>query len=240
MQRPDPVFGENGETPLHVVARRWDVPLAERLLPAAPTRCVSARGRTPYAIAELNANRAVADWLLSRGAAGELSPVDRLVSACTRARRTTAADMLAAHAVICATKSDRTLRNAVWCRRPGRFGRDRSITCAGLDPNRGDEEIGKTAFHCAAMAGHADAVRLLLEHGARPVRVTGSSTLPPLVWAAEGARSQGGDEAEYARVGACCWMPVPGSSGIRGRSPLTPFSRQLTSGAAPDGRGQHD
>ena len=198
---PDPVFADNGEAPLHVVAKRWDVPLAEALVArgADPTRR-RADGRTPYAIAELNANRAVADWLLSRGAAGELRPVDRLVSACARGERKTAADLLAAHPDLRAEIGSEHYAAMYRAAEEGDLAALDALLAIGLDPNRGDEEIGKTALHCAAMAGRADVVRLLLDHGASPDARDREFNAPPLVWAAEGA-SHAGDESEHDRVG---------------------------------------
>ena len=198
---PDPVFADNGETPLHVVAKRWDVPLAEALVArgADPTR-KRADGRTPYAIAELNGNRAVADWLLSRGAAGELLPIDRLVSACSRGDRKAAADMLAAQPDLRAEIGGEHYATLYRAAEQGDLPALEALLEIGLDPNRGDEEIGKTALHCAAMAGRADAVRILLEHGASPATRDREFNAPPLVWAAEGA-SHAGDDSEHARVG---------------------------------------
>ena len=93
----DPIFAANGETPLHVAARRWDVAIVESLAQhGADLRRRRADGRTAYAIAELNGNRAVADWLRAHGAADELSAVDRLVAACGRGDRAAAEAMLAA------------------------------------------------------------------------------------------------------------------------------------------------
>ncbi|MGH8200336.1 MAG: ankyrin repeat domain-containing protein [Steroidobacteraceae bacterium] len=199
---PDPVFTENGETPLHVVAKRWDAPLAEALVArgADPMR-KRADGRTPYAIAELNANRAVAEWLRSRGAAAELPPVDRLVSACTRADRKTAADMLAADPDLRAQIGPEHYATLYRAAEQGDLPALEALLAIGFDPNRGDDEIGKTALHCAAMAGHVDAVRMLLAHGASPGARDREFNAPPVVWAAEGARSHAGNDAEYARVG---------------------------------------
>ncbi len=92
---PDPVFAENGETPLHAVAASWDVSLAEELVNrGADIARPRNDGRTPYAVAELSGNRDVAAWLLAHGASGELSDVDRLVSACSRGDKVAALDML--------------------------------------------------------------------------------------------------------------------------------------------------
>lgn len=200
--QPDPVFAENGETPLHIVAQRWDVPLAEALVArgADPTRR-RADGRTAYEIAELNANHAVADWLRGRGAAGELRSVDRLVSACSRGDRETAAAMLAADPDLRTRLGSEHYATLYRAADQGDLAALEALLAAGLDPNRGDEEIGKTALHCAAMAGHADAVRVLLDHGASPDCRDREFNAPPLVWAAEGARSQPGRNTGHARVG---------------------------------------
>ena len=199
---PDPVFPDNGETPLHVAAKGWDVPLVEALVArgADPTRG-RADGRTPYAIAELNANRAVADWLRARGAAGELRPIDLLVSACSRGDRKTAVDMLAAHPDLRGEIGGEHYASLYRAAEQGDAGALEALLAIGLDPNRGDEGIGKTALHCAAMAGQADAVRILLDHGASPAARDREFNAPPLVWAAEGARSHGGAQSEYDRVG---------------------------------------
>ena len=198
----DPVFAENGETPLHVVARRWDVALAEALVSrgADPTR-KRADGRTPYAIAELNANRAVADWLLSQRAAGELLPIDRMVSAASRGDRATVASLLAAQPALRNEIGNEHYATLYSAAERGDAAALEALLAAGLDPNRGDEEIGRTALHCAAMAGRLAAVRVLLDHGASPDVRDREFDAPPLVWAAEGARSHLENEADYARIG---------------------------------------
>src|SRR6266540_3936137 len=76
---PNAVFSGNGETPLHVAARAWDVPMMEALVShGGDIARRRADGRTPYALAELNGNHAVAEWLLAHGASPELSDLDRL------------------------------------------------------------------------------------------------------------------------------------------------------------------
>src|SRR5262249_7605148 len=94
---PDPVFAENGETPLHVVAASWDVALAEELVGrGADVGRGRGEGRTASAMAALFGKRDVAAWLLAHGAPAELSPVDRLVAACSRADRPAVDEMLRA------------------------------------------------------------------------------------------------------------------------------------------------
>jgi ankyrin repeat protein len=198
---PDPVFAENGETPLHVVAASWDAALAEELVNrGADIARPRADGRTPYAVAELNGNRDVAAWLLGHGAPGQLSDVDRLVSACSRGDAAAAAAMLEARP---------DLRGAIGPEHYGAFYRaaerndtgalDTMLAC-GFDPNRGDESIGKTALHVAAMEGWPDAVRVLLSHGASVAVRDREFKAQPLIWAAEGSRTRRADR-DHAAVG---------------------------------------
>ena len=198
----DPVFAANGETPLHVAASRWDVAMVEALVQRGAD--ISRRrtdGRTPYAVAELNGNRAVAEWLRARGASTEIPPVDRLVAACARGDRATAEAMLAERPRLrdeIAPEHYVALHHAA---EQGDVAVLSLLLDCGLDPNRGDEEIGKTALHSAAMAGQADAVRLLLARGASPDTRDREFHGQPLVWAAEGSRSHRDRAWEYAEVG---------------------------------------
>src|SRR6185503_5980703 len=159
-----------------------------------------ADGRTPYAVAELNGNREVAAWLRAHGAAGEVSAADRLVAACSRGDRAAAAAMVAA---------DPDLRGAIGPEHYAAFYRaaERNDTDAieamlacGFDPNRGDESIGKTPLHVAAMEGWPDAARLLLAHGASVAVRDREFKAQPLIWAAEGSRRPR-DGRDHAAVG---------------------------------------
>jgi ankyrin repeat protein len=198
----DPVFAANGETPLHVAARRWDVALVEALVRRGAD--VSRRrldGRTPYAVAALNGNRAVADWLRTHGASDELEPVDRLVAACARGDRAAAEAMLATRPAL---RGEIVAEHYVALHQAAEQGDVAALALmldCGFDPNRGDEEIGKTALHSAAMAGRPDAVRLLLVRGASPDTRDREFHGQPLVWAAEGSRSHADRARDYAEVG---------------------------------------
>ena len=198
---PNAVFAENGETPLHVVARAWDVPLAEAMVAhGAEIERKRADGRTPYAVAELNGNRTVADWLLAHGASPELSEVDRLVAACSRGDRHAAEALLAGNPRL---RDEITDDHYIAFHQAAERGDVRALeamlTC-GFDPNRPDAGIGKTALHTAAMEGWPEAVRLLLAHGASVQARDREFHGQPLIWAAEGSR-QGREGRDFAAVG---------------------------------------
>ena len=199
---PDPVFAANGETPLHVAAQQWDVAIVEQLVErGADVSRRRADGRTPYAVAELNGNRAVADWLRAHGAADELEPVDRLVAACARGDRAEAESLLAARPSLREEITDTHYVALHQAAEQGDVAVLALLLDSGFDPNRGDAEIGKTALHSAAMAGQPDATRLLLARGASPDTRDREFNGQPLVWAAEGSRSHADRAREYAEVG---------------------------------------
>lgn len=200
----DPVFAANGETPLHLAAAGYGVDLLEALARrGADLRRPRRDGRTPYALAELNGNRAAADWLRARGAAGALRPVDELVAACSRGDRAAAERLLASqpglrqqlgpeHYPVFYRAAERNDTAAL-----------EALLAAGFDPNRGDEEMGMTVLHRAAMAGWPQAIEVLLAHGASPAARDREFHCTPLYAAAEGAR-RGTDipiECDFATVG---------------------------------------
>jgi ankyrin repeat protein len=213
---PDPVFAPNGETPLHVVAASWDAALAEELVNrgADVNRC-RADGRTPYAVAELNGNRDVAARLLLHGASNELSTVDRLVAACSRGDRSAAAAILTQRPDV---------RDEIGPQHYAAFYRAaerndvaalEAMLACGFDPNRGDESIGKTSLHVAAMEGWPEATRLLLAHGASVAVRDREFAAPPLIWAAEGSRTSrtARDHAAVGRLLLEAGSPVEWQTG---------------------------
>lgn len=200
--QPDPVFAENGETPLHVVAKRWSVPLAEALVGrGADVSHPRKDGRTPYAVAELNGNLSVADFLMQRGAPTQMEAVDRLVAACNRGDGEAAQALRDGNPGLAARIEPEHYATLYLAAERGDTCAVEALLDSGFDPNRGDEEIGKTALHCAAMAGRVDTVRLLLARGGSPEVHDREFDGTPLVWAADGARSHGGDSADHVEVG---------------------------------------
>jgi ankyrin repeat protein len=199
---PDPVFAVNGETPLHVAAAQWDVALVESLVQrGADVSRRRADGRTPYAMAELNGNREIADWLRAHGAPDDLLPVDRLVAACGRGDRAAAETLLAERPALRDEITDAHYATLHRAAEQGDVAVLALLLDCGFDPSRGDAEIGKTALHSAAMAGRPDSGRLLLARGASPDVRDREFNGQPLVWAAEGSRSHADRANEYAEVG---------------------------------------
>jgi ankyrin repeat protein len=208
---PDPVFAPNGETPMHVVAAQWDAALAAEL--AARGADISRRrhdGRTPYAIAAVNGNRDVAEWLAAHGAPVELAPVDRLVGACSRGDRETVDALLRAQPDLARQIGAQHYAAFYKAAESNDTRALEAMLACGFDPNRGDESIGKTALHAAAMEGWPEAVRVLLAHGASVTARDREFKAQPLVWAAEGARMQrtGRDHASVGRQLLAAGSPV--------------------------------
>lgn len=198
---PNAVFSENGETLLHVAARAWDVPVVEAMVArGADIDRRRADGRTPYAVAELNGNRAVADWLLAHGASPELLDVDRLVAACSVGDRATVQALLARNPGLEREITDDHYNALHQAAERNDVRALETMLTAGFDPNRPDGSIGKTALHSAAMEGWPDAVRVLLAHGASVHVRDREFNGQPLIWAAEGSR-QGRDGRDFAAVG---------------------------------------
>jgi len=192
-------WGKDGEAPLHVAARRWDVAMVERLVDhGADVSRRRADGATPYALAQLYGNPEIAAWLLAHGAVDELSLLERFIAACARGDRPAADALLAAHPSL---RSELTPEHHLMLHRPAESGNTRvleTLLACGFEPNARDNER-VTPLHRAAMGGHVDAVRVLLEHGADINALDGMFSASPLVWAVEG-RSHARPGADYVGV----------------------------------------
>lgn len=199
---PNAVFKENGETPLHAAARGWDVTLAQRMLDrGAELDKRRTDGRTPYAVAELSGNRAVADRLLQQGAAAQLSEVDQLVAACSRGDRSSALTLLSRNPSLRDQINEDHYTAFHQAAERGDISALEAMLACGFDPDRPDAGIGKTALHSAAMAGQPEAVRILLAGGASVDIRDREFNGQPLIWAAEGCRNHDAKGMAYAEVG---------------------------------------
>lgn len=214
-------WGEVGEAPLHVAARRWDVPLVERLVQhGADVSQRRSDGATPYALAELHGNVEIAAWLLAHGATDELSPLDRFIAACARGDRARAEAMLDTRPSL---RAELRPEHHLMLNRPAESGNaavlETMLGC-GFDPDARDKD-NVTPLHRAAMGGHPDAVRTLLEFGANVNALDGMFAATPLVWAVEGrsnAKRAGGDYVAVARIliaagSSVEWAPPAGAPG---------------------------
>lgn len=213
-------WGEDGEAPLHVAARRWDLPMVELLVRHGADRLRRrADGRTPHTLAELHGNHDIAAWLAAHGGGDDLSPIDRFVAACARGDRAAAQALLERQPGL---RGDLTREHHLMMQRPAESGRadvlEAMLSC-GFDPNVGDKDQ-VTALHRAAMAGYADAVRVLLAHGADVHARDGMFAASPLVWAVEGRThaQPGADHVAVARALIAAgspleWTPPEGAPG---------------------------
>ena len=199
---PNLPWGPDGEGPLHVAARRWDVSMVE-LLARHGADPLQRRGDgcTPHTLAELHGNADVATWLLAHGAKNELSPLERFVAACARGDRASAEAMLAASPGL---RRELDPAHHLMLQRPAESGNVpalETMRACGFDPNRRDKD-DVTALHRAAMAGHPEAPRVLLSFGADVAALDGMFAAPPLVWVAEGRNhaQPGSDHVRVARL----------------------------------------
>ncbi len=141
-------------------------------------------GRTPYELALLNDNQEIAQYLLDHGAKKtSFDDVDAFATACLAADADQARSLLAKDGNLVARLGDRRaelLQNAA-----GKDKRDavRLMAELGFDVN---EVKRTTALHDAAIGGHLDMVKLLIELGADPQLRDGEFDATPLGWAKYG------------------------------------------------------
>lgn len=200
---PNLAWAESGDAPLHVAAERWDVPMVELLVShGADVHQRRSDGRTAHSLAALHGNDKIAAWLLHHGAKDELSPLERFISACASGDRPRAAFMLGEHPSLPdELRTEHHLLMHVPAER-GDSGILETMLDCGFDPNVKDRD-GVTALHRAAMSGRAEAVRVLLAHGASVNALDGMFAATPLVWTCEGwshGPQAGADHLAVARL----------------------------------------
>ncbi len=195
-------WSETGNAPLHVAARRWDVAMVELLVRhgADVTRRTS-EGMTAHTVAELSGHAEIAGWLLAHGATDELTPLERFVAACARGDRAAAEVMLRERPSL---RGELRPEHHLMLQGPAERGDAKvlmAMLACGFDPHAKDKD-NVTPLHRAAMAGHVEATRILLQHGAPVGALDGMFSATPLVWAAEGWShgDRGGDYPKVARL----------------------------------------
>lgn len=199
---PNLPWGEQNDAPLHIAAQRWDVPMADLLVRhGADIHQRRADGRTAHTLSELHGNPGIAEWLLAHGAKSELTPLERFIAICTRGDRAAAEEMLRA---VPKLRHELGREHHLMMQVPAERGDAKvleAMLACSFDPNVKDGD-GVTALHRAAMAGHTDAARVLIEHGAAVNALDGMFSGTPLLWAAEGwsHASSGADHLGVARV----------------------------------------
>jgi ankyrin repeat protein len=161
-----------------------------------------ADGRTAHRLAELHGNQEIAAWLLVHGAKDELSTLERFVSSSARGDRARAEALLQTHPNL---RGELQAEHHLMMHVPADRGDAKvleTMLACGFDPNAKDHD-GVTALHRAAMAGRAEAARVLLAYGASVNALDGMFAATPLVWAAEGwshDSSGTGDHPAVARL----------------------------------------
>jgi hypothetical protein len=209
---PNLAWDEFGDAPLHIAAERWDVPMVESLVKyGADIHRRRADGRTAHTVAALHGNEDIAAWLLAHGAKDELSMLERFVSACARGDGVRAGEMLREHPDLHGElQREHHLLMHVQAERGDAAILDTMLAC-GFDPNAKDHD-GVTALHRAAMAGRAEAARVLLSYGASVHALDGMFSATPLVWASEGwshdPRRDGADHVGVARLLIAAGSPL--------------------------------
>ena len=201
-------WGEAGEAPLHVAARRGDVALVERLV--AQGADVSKRrtdGSTAHTLAELAGKHDVAVWLIAHGATDELTPVERFAATCARGDRAAAEAMLTARGSLRSELRPEHHLMMHGAAERGEASIIETMLACGFDPLSKDKD-SVTALHRAAMGGHVEATRVLLAGGAPVNALDGMFSATPLVWAVEG---QGHPEPGADHVGVARLLITAGS-----------------------------
>jgi len=193
--------GNDGLTMLHRSAQTGSVEVINLLLDnGADIHSLTSDGRTALALAVRAGKNLNVDALRSRGATDQgLRSMDKLIGACVRVDGAEIREILRADpgTLTHVSMEDR----AVLVRAAALNIRDQAETMLKCGFESGDlDENGITALHVAAWHGHAEMVRLLLEHHA-PVNardVTYGSS--PLGWAAHGSKNCRADDESYCAI----------------------------------------
>jgi len=141
---------------LHQAARRWcSAEIGKLLLDHGADPKALWQGHTPYAMARIYGNAAIAQVLERHGGATALSPTEDLLAACaTGTAPTTRLDPRDLN-----EEDRRLLTRIVWS--PSPLDHLKALVAVGLDPNK-PEEMGLTPLHVAGWDGLPDRLAYLL------------------------------------------------------------------------------
>ncbi|HEY3757348.1 MAG TPA: ankyrin repeat domain-containing protein [Opitutaceae bacterium] len=219
---PNLAWGELSDAPIHIAAQRWDVALVKGLVEhGADIHARRKDGRTALSIAELSANRDVADWLRAQGAVDELTPVERFVAACAQGDRTRADDLSKSHPALRSLLQPEHHLLLSGAAERGDLAALRTMLEFGFDPSTKDHDR-VSPLHRAAMAGRPESVAVLLEHGASPNDLDGMFSASALIWAVQGSThpEPGSNHAAVARLlidaGTDEWKPAVDTPHVEG------------------------
>src|SRR5580692_10477907 len=165
-------------------AELLDLLLAHGAEPDRPGR----EGRSPYTLASIQGRADLADLLRQYGAAGDISDTDLFLAALQHADQAAVTEQLTQDPGLPDRISE--AQQAAALIRAAETGNLAALTLMldlGFGAGARGDENGGTALHAAAYSGSADAVRLLLGHGADLDARDETWDSHPLVWAAIGS-----------------------------------------------------
>jgi ankyrin repeat protein len=197
---PDLAAGNaRGETPLHwAVWRRRCVAIVGLLLDhGTPIDAKRNDGRTAYALAVETGQPATAELLVLRGAATNLPPLDRFLSACAAAPAAELDRILSGQPAMLVSPDDyRLLPDLTISHATSAV---RALLAVGVPVDTRGEN-GGTALHWACWKGYADIVKILLSHGASLAVEDTVFHATPAGWFSHGIRNCGDPTGDYPQV----------------------------------------
>ncbi len=151
-------------------------------------------GKTPYELAKLHGHREIAEYLLAHGARKtEFSDLDEFAAACLAGDESRARSLLDSNKTMIDQLGDQRVELLQLAADNDKRDAVRLMKDLGFDLN---ERMRTTALHHAAMSGHLEMAKLLIELGADPSIRDTEFNARPLGWAEYGEKKE---VAEFLR-----------------------------------------
>ena len=154
-------------------------------------------GRTAYSLAVLGVRTETIEHLKSRGADTRLSPLDQFVQSCAQATPAELDRILATRPDFSSVPNSGRLLADVAASHSTQAVR--ALLAAGV-PIDSRGELGATALHWACWKGHADIVKLLLDHGAPLAIEDEQFHATPSGWFSHGVQNCDERQGNYPEV----------------------------------------